>query len=264
MLNAQKQPMPKTSKTGSRQVSTIQVYETKNLDQFKFMAGNRPVKLQHVKRLAKSIEKHGMLKNPIIVNGKNEVVDGQHRLLAAKEANSKIYYMIVQDYGLEEVHALNLNQKNWTAKDYIYGYAEMGIKPYQVLKDFIERHDDYPVSICTLFCQNNKGQHRASKGHSGGSNIADGTWYHGNMQFAEKIANNLRRLKPLYDGYSRSVFAHCMIDLFKNKEFDFDSFLDKVKLQPGRLVDCANVAQCKLLIEDIYNYRRREKVNLRF
>jgi hypothetical protein len=32
----------------------------------------------------------------------------------------------------------------------------------------------------------------------------------------------------------------------------------------GSLVDCANTSQYVSLIEEIYNYRRREKVNLRY
>ena len=55
-----------------------------------------------------------------------------------------------------------------------------------------------------------------------------------------------------------------MLSILKHENFDFMEFLNKIKLQSIKLIDCSNVSQYKLLIEEIYNYRRRDKVNLRF
>jgi len=55
-----------------------------------------------------------------------------------------------------------------------------------------------------------------------------------------------------------------MIILFKNPIFDYSEFMHKVRLQPKALVDCASREQQRLLIEEIYNYRSRNKVNLRY
>ena len=55
-----------------------------------------------------------------------------------------------------------------------------------------------------------------------------------------------------------------LTDLFQNKKFDFNEFKHKVRLQPTALVDCSNREQYKTLIEDIYNYRSRNKVSLRY
>jgi hypothetical protein len=55
-----------------------------------------------------------------------------------------------------------------------------------------------------------------------------------------------------------------MLGLFKNKNFDYSEFIHKIRLQPKALIDCANAEQQKLLIEEIYNYRSRNKVNLRY
>jgi hypothetical protein len=55
-----------------------------------------------------------------------------------------------------------------------------------------------------------------------------------------------------------------MISLLRNNNFEFTEFLQKLKLQPTALQDCATVNNYKVLIEEIYNYRRKDKVNLRF
>ena len=49
-----------------------------------------------------------------------------------------------------------------------------------------------------------------------------------------------------------------------NDNFDIMIFINKLKLQPGKLYDLPTVSQYKILIEEIYNYRNRNKVNLRF
>jgi len=61
-----------------------------------------------------------------------------------------------------------------------------------------------------------------------------------------------------------SIFVSTMLSLFNNENFDFFEFANKLTYQTQKLEDCASVAQYKVLIEKIYNHRRRNKVNLRF
>jgi hypothetical protein len=84
------------------------------------------------------------------------------------------------------------------------------------------------------------------------------------MEKAEQSARNIKLLEPYFDGYNKSSFIGTMLLMFNNPNFDFSEFMQKVKNQPTALVDCANREQYKSLIEDIYNFRRREKVNLRY
>ena len=61
----------------------LQIHSTCDLGIFKILEGNRNINLGHVERLVKSIQENGFLKMPIIVNDDFEVIDGQHRLMAA-------------------------------------------------------------------------------------------------------------------------------------------------------------------------------------
>ena len=80
------------------------VYKTSDLSIFKQIDGNRVPNLQHIKRLADSIRVYGMKCNPILVNERMEVIDGQHRLMAAKEVKSFVYYI---KYGLQSFITFN-------------------------------------------------------------------------------------------------------------------------------------------------------------
>lgn len=249
------------------------VYKTYNLSIFNQIKGNRPPNPQHIRRLVDSIKTHGILQNPIIVNEKMDVIDGQHRLLAAKEAGSGVFYIVVNGYALHEVQILNLNQKNWTKKDFMEGYADMGVEPYVKLRNFTRKNNELNITDCIALCQNSSSssmnglsnKYRADRTVTNQKEVfEEGTWKGKNFELAQDWADKLKLIKPYYKGFNRSVFIGAMIGLFKHENFDFFEFLNKLKTQPQKLEDCSNVNQYRLLIEDIYNYRRRDKVNLRF
>lgn len=248
------------------------VYKTNDLSIFNQIEGNRPPNPQHIRRLSQSIKDNGLLCNPILVNEKMEVIDGQHRLLAAKDAKSEIYYVILKGYDLKEVHALNLNQKNWNKKDFLNGYADLGVYSYVKLKEFTQKNNDFNLTVCIALCSNLS---------TAGANIShkfrkkftvlnqrevfeEGTWKIRNIELAQENADKIRLIKPYYDGYNRSTFIGTMLTIFINENFDFNEFMHKLRLQPTALVHCTNRSQYKMLIEDIYNYRSRNKVNLRY
>ena len=85
-----------------------------------------------------------------------------------------------------------------------------------------------------------------------------------NTVFRLLLNNQIRAIKKFYEGYKRGIFVGTMLSLFNNDNFDYNRFMHKLEIQPGVLHDCASRAQYKLLIEDIYNYKSREKVNLRY
>ena len=270
MFNTTAAPMAKYSNQVQKQ-EVNKVYKTNDLSIFKQIDGNRVPNLQHVKRLADSIRVYGMKCNPILVNERMEVIDGQHRLMAAKEANSFVYYIVVDGYSLNEVHTLNLNQKNWTKKDFMDGYANMGIESYIKLKAFSEKNDDFTFNDCIALCQNigsassrtytNTKQDKLD----GNSQIFEqGTWRNGDIYLAQDMANKIRMIKTYYAGYNRTTFVSTMMQMLKNEKFDFNEFMHKLRLQPTAMVDCANREQYKTVVEDIYNYKSRNKISLRY
>jgi hypothetical protein len=67
-----------------------------------------------------------------------------------------------------------------------------------------------------------------------------------------------------YNGYTRSVFIRAFIVLLLNDLFDFNEFMHKLRLQPTALVDCVNTEQYTTVIEDIYNWRSRNKISFKY
>jgi len=258
------------SKRGVEETN-IRVYKTRNLDLFVNITGNRVVIPQHIRKIADSFKADGVLKNPIIVNEKFEVIDGGHRCEAARLANSELYFIVLEGYGLSQVQTLNLNQENWKKKDFMESYANQGMSPYIKLRTFKDINKDFTLNDCIALCSNitsiscgKAGKVRGDASVHLTEVFEDGTWVGKNFVLAQEWVDKIRQIKPYYAGYNRSIFVGTIVGMFMNPNFDFDLFIHKLRLQQTKLVDCSNREQYKVIIEEIYNFRSQNKVNLRF
>ena len=267
LMNAMARPM-------NTNVQELRVNIAHDLSIFKFLDGNRPPNPQHIKRLIKSIKTYGMLINPILVNEKYEIIDGQHRYLAAKEVHCPVYYIILRGYALQQVHTLNMNQKNWTKTEFLHGYANMGIEDYIVLREFWYKHKWLNLGDAIALCSNISTSNALSqknrifesgKLENKSNSFLEGTWKVRNLQLAEINAIKLKSIEPYFpEGYNHVTFVGTMLMMFNNENYNHQHFLNKLQIQPSRLVKQQNREQYKLLIEDIYNYKSRNKVSLRY
>lgn len=236
----------------------MQVHVTKDYSKFNIVEGNRQVNELHVKRLAKSMEEQYLI-SPIIVNEHFDVIDGQHRLQCAAMLNLPVYYVVCQGYGLTEIHRYNSNLKNWSVTDFMEGYIELGHTDYAKYKTFKERYGfGHAESMSLLMGLNADGfggsSHKTFQ--SGGFKVKSYTK-------ACEIADKITMVAPYYIGYRRRSFVMAMHQILLNKEFDIDTFLQKLKFQSTKLVDCVDTKAYLKLIEEIYNYKSRKIISLR-
>lgn len=246
--------------------SKFTIFKTYDLDIFKIMKQNRPLNAPHVSRVETNIRTFGMLCNPIIVNEKMEVIDGQHRLSASKRINTFVYYIIVAGYNLEIVKALNIVGQKWTSLDYLNSFANDGMKDYILIRKFMNKHEVFNISICILLCSQTKSVQQLGNSKNNLSMFKKGLYKIGDLKIAEQYAIKIKQIEPYFSKYKEIKFASALIGLFLDKpdEFKFKEFINKLKLQPTKLIQCATRQQYKEIIEQIYNYRRQKKVNLRF
>jgi hypothetical protein len=239
---------------------------TNDLKKFKTMKGNRPVNPRHVKAIIRSISDNGMLPTLILVNEKYEVIDGQHRLEAARVLGVGVHYLVIKGYSITETHTLNLNQKNWKNQDYLASYAEIGYLDYVALQELQKENKDFKLGSLRRLCSNKYQRQRLPEEQRdvtiSDKAFKDGTWQLLDLDEAELHISLLKELKPYYKNYSRPQFVAVMVDMFNNPKFDFEVFLKKVKLRPTYLIDGGNAETTRTIIEDLYNYKNKNKVNL--
>ena len=237
---------------------------TTNYSMFSHHKGNREVNPSHVYRIREAM-KVRFLFSPIIVNEKKQIIDGQHRFEACKELGYPIYYVVVNGYGLEEIQMLNANTRNWTSQDYLTGYCDMKKPAYLQFKKFMEDFPDFGIEAAKaiLLGQGNKDANREGK-RVRMRHFENGTMVIANLERSYDHAKKLLDFKPHYEGFARRGFVLAMLRLFGHKNYKHREMMGKLAYQAGALRDCTNAETYTELIEHIYNYKRIEKVNLRY
>jgi hypothetical protein len=233
------------------------IHTTSDYSLFKPINGNRKIDQLHYERLCKSMADNYLF-TVLYVNDKHEIIDGQHRFEAIKSLGLPVHYAIIEGAGLEQVQVYNHFLKKWDSEDYLHGYIELGKPEYIAYKKFKDKYQfghNETMSMLT-----------GAKGGGGGvyNAFITGRFTITHLKEATYLAERIWMFNGIYDGFRRRAFVYAMLYLNSKSNFDFLEFYNKIKAQPSLLSHCNEAKQYILLIEEIYNYRRREKVNLRY
>jgi len=227
--------------------------KTKNYGMFRIHTGNRFVDPNHVKRIKKSILERNLLHvNPIIVNDRMEVLDGQHRLEAAKELEVEIHY-IKQIGGLETIHLLNTNARNWSLRDYVLSYISMGSNDYIELLDFSDKWG-IPLGLAGALLQFGKAQ--ASSGER--DHVRSGDFKPLKKDEAEEIMVWV----SAFNDYTDPVTLHqrnfiSAVTELKNSGITLDGLKHKLKIQGKQMYRRATRMDYIRDLETLINYKNR-------
>lgn len=236
------------------------IQSTTNYDQFTFRKDNRAVISDaHVNMLVKSIEKHNMLQyKPIDINTDKEVIDGQHRLRAARQLGVPIYYRTMIDAQPKDLILLN-QAKAWGASDYLNYYVQNGYEEYVKMYKFMN-DANLTLKVALSFL-------------AGTSTVAIKKFKEGEFIFAcdtvkeeleichqtiEFIKSQIGRVSWL-DGARiwRSLAA-----LVKQDNFNMEKWLKNLGRMIHKIVPKATFMDYKELFQSIHNYRNDQKVNI--
>lgn len=231
------------------------ILQTKDYSIFKRINGNRNVDKNHVKNIRESMKEQDLM-IPIIINSEFEVIDGQHRLQARNDLGLPVYYVIVDGLGIRETQRVNINNKNWTANDFLNTYCELNYYHYKVYADFKKRFRFGHQETVMLL-----------SGVSGGGEqvkeFSNGDFTVSNLEYATDVAEKIYQIEPFYLGFKRRSFIFAFCRALKNESFDFEEFINKLSYQSSKLVDCTNTVQYLKIIEEIYNFKRKIEDKIR-
>ena len=244
--------------TGKR---VAEIFETKDYSIFKEHRDNRIINQSHVKKLSEKMKTHGWLPTSrVVINEKGELIDGHHRVRAAVIAKVPVRYSIHRGANGDDITEMNTLQKNWSPFDHLHKWVMRGNPNYMTFSKFARDYPMFKYTEVSMLLNNNMGGAKRDIFESGNYVVK-------NEKIARQWAEYIVSLKPYFEKYyTKSIFVRAIIKVLSSKGdvFNFDEFLRKVKIRPTKLVPCGTVDQYVELIEDIYNYRRTEKVNLRF
>lgn len=238
------------------------VYVTDEYKKFKIIDGNRPI--NHAKKIMESIREIGMLWQPILVNERFEIVDGQGRFLAMKTLGLPVIYIVQEGLTIKEVRYLNQNATIWNVEDYIHSYAT-GDDAKDAYRNLEVVRRQFPE-----FSQNTIMKAASKYGlNTYRSNvIKDGTYDEmdfGSMNNAIRRLAKLREVSQLLpDDYKfKSVLLHgvifCEYIAETDADFSIDQLVDSIRKNYRYVEPARNVSLAISNLNYMYNYKRSEK-----
>ncbi|WP_020403775.1 ParB/Srx family N-terminal domain-containing protein [Gracilimonas tropica] len=234
-------------------------YVTKQYDKFIYNQKNRSVNDAHVTALIRSIKKNDLLfAQPILVNDKYEVIDGQHRLRAAMKLSRPIYYIIKKGLTIDDAIALNINTKNWGYKDYLDHWIAKGKEQYIYFREFLDKYKmPYTMSAGLLM----KG-----KTVTGGGNFTDefksGKLHLEHQEFAEKTGKLVQDLSEYGDFTTDRSFIIALVEGMEFAELSPEFIIKKVSMAPDKFTKCSDSESYLRMLEDVINYHSRTRIRL--
>lgn len=233
------------------------IMATYNYDQFRLLEGNR--EFGHFKKLIKSIMEIGVLYQPILVNEKYEIVEGQGRYFALKKLKKPILYVMQEGIGIRECRYLNSCSTNWVLKDYTHSYATGDDKKIEYV--YLEQlRKEFPkIGVRTIYGA------AVSKNVVGGGQIT-ANLKSGNIELTQEDYERGRVVLTYlmqYDFLNKALSGRieCMhsalIYCWNNTDVDNDYLLEKVKKYYSTIPPIANVPQAVSELERIYNFNLR-------
>ncbi len=118
------------------------IKSTEDYSVFKKNSSNRDIDQVNLKKIVNSIKIKNLLElRPLVVNSNMEIIDGQHRLEAAKILSLAVYYTVRKEIENSDIILLNSAQKPWILSDYIQFYAKEGKKNYQKIVDVSKKYN---------------------------------------------------------------------------------------------------------------------------
>jgi len=236
------------------------IKKSKNYEMFIFRDDNREkIDQTHVRKLMHSIEMRNLLEfRPIVVNEKMEVIDGQHRLLAAKALGIEIYYEIQKNIEITDIIPLNV-AKNWTFSDYLNFYVKNKNEHYVKLKEIMTTYN-LSIKIALRICSNDNIETLHSNFRSGNFVFQDKNIEH-DMNLAWDTVNCIRRFNG-YSPYALSGrFWLSMLKLFKHPDFSEKRWRTNMEILVSKFGPKSNIKAFDEMFLEIYNYRNSSKLD---
>lgn len=242
-------PQNKTAETA------YNVYVTKDYSIFRRLVGNRDIPESRISKIVESIQTIGWVHNPIIVNERMEVIDGQGRLTALQRLKMPVEYIVAEGAGNKECIYMNMNMVNWKLPDFIKSYAEQGNENYQRLLGLMEKYANGNLDIIsTAVYRVSKSKHRDIK--------------QGILQLTEEQAKaaipRLEYIKPLLERIDEKKLPGSIVTLMQTLIYYFDyPEVDKERLAYSVEKNIYNAApwvvnaDCEREVENAYNYGLR-------
>lgn len=237
------------------------IKETTNYAQFKFRDDNRKqIDPAHVRKLAASIKMRNLLEmKPILVNKNFEVIDGQHRLLAAQQVGVPVFYSVEEKIEAKDLLLLNLS-KSWSTTDYVNYYAKNGYEEYKKLEEFAKFHQLAITLAVNLLSGRNK--QLFEKIRQGEFKFLQNEATITELSNCKEIRDKIVQLLTSKHWTFSSRFWKALIDIVKNPYYNHQKMLVNVENLITKIGQRASYNAYLDMLANVHNFRNQSKITI--
>lgn len=234
-------------------------YKTKQYSNFKSLIGNREITPARIKKVEKSVEKIGWVPSRLVVNEKNEVIDGQCRLEVAKKNGFTVYVDVVNGLGVEDCRSMNENNSKWQIRDYIHSYAEDGIQDFVYIEQLFKEFPRLGINPVMIAVDDSYGVYASDRIRRGDCHCTQEQYENARrlLHYMVPIHKTLSRAGGRVDYYYKALKFVLGLDDVRPEELS-----EKILTRPDLLAPAVNVDVCIKSLDDIYNTRKRKSAHV--
>ena len=215
----------------------------------------------NVKRIMHSMQEI-YIPSVIKINQDWYILDGQHSKEAIKRLqlkNEQLVYVQYDTSGFDKdvCILLNTTSKKWNALDFLNVWVNAGKDDYIFLKEFLDKYQ-FPFQVSLyMFGVTVQGGNTAKfkngtmvippQDREKGIEIARGY-----IDLKEYIPNEIMCMQS---------FVKAFAIIFRNPKYNHTRMLKQVISHRDKVYKCSNIANYEKMLEDVYNFKRRDRVN---
>jgi len=239
-------------------MSSKKIFQTKNYQMFQRSDDNRPADMSKHKKLEDSMRAYGFLSCfPIAVvrnNGHLIVKDGQHRLMIAESLGLPVSY--VEETVDFDIAKVNSAAKGWALRDYADMYAANGVSSYREGLAFAQQHK-IPIGMAFSLLAGTTSFNNCY------NSFLDGSFKVKDRKWAEAVADIYAPVVALCPRLKNARFIEACMSVCRVKDFNAKRLIQGAERARHLLVPYATKDACLDMIEEIYNFGRRDLVGLK-
>lgn len=235
--------------------------KTTEYEKFKFRADNRAqINQSHVQLLIRSIKTKNLLNlRPILVNQEYEIIDGQHRLLAAKSLGVPIYFDVEENLKSSDIISLNLS-KSWLIGDFLNYYCRNNYDEYLKLKEFMIVNN-LQLKVALNLCM-------------GASKDAYLKYKTGEFEFKSKGLEEIldkihetigliHKIKGNQPYTPAAKFWQALVRVFRHPDFVYEKWIYNLERQIEKMGPRATTDDFVSTILEIYNWKNTNRISFK-
>jgi hypothetical protein len=234
----------------------LTIQNTSKYSIFDTVTGNRLIDRGHLANLIAAVRANNLLQyQPILVNENMQIIDGQHRLEAAKRLQVEVFYIIGKGLKLSDVITLNSRSKMWTTEDYLQSHVKNGNKEYEKIHPFANEHGlSIANAIAILFA----GRTQTVVMH--GKVFREGKFEVTDMEASEEFVARLKELSRYTIGnvWQNRMFIQAMHLFYYRFELSHETLIAKLELTGTTFGKQVTREEYLKAIETVYNFNAKK------